>query len=775
MRAGAIVAACAGVVIASFWVTAALGAEEEFAGPFKTWKNVKTDYGAKGDGKSDDTVSIQKGLDELRVHAKSCVLYFPAGTYRITKGLVSIRKEHQENMGTWIVGEDPANTTILWDGPEHGTMLLYAGWYAKIGRLALDGAKKADYGIIYTAGFSTYNETSDMIFRDMGQGLAMGKDGEGQAENAVLRCKFLRCGIGIQTHNFNAMDIWTWYCTFEDCDMGLFNGAGNFHVYESLFLRSKKMDIGTTNLMVFSFVNNTSIGSRCFMDWRGGHTWGAPTSITGNRIIDPTGDFAMALGNGGPYLVAWNTVRSRAGVTTPQMMLTWGDQALVGNTWTVKNPVKPAEQNGEVLSHFVNIDEKVVGRETIDERPPTLPGTPAHVKRTVYELSPGADDSASIQKAVDQADLAVRLNKGQRAVVHLGMGVYNLKRTVTVPAGCDVSIVGDGAGDGTSTVVQWAGPPGGWMFGLEGPTRASMMDMQIKTASGNGILVAGCDQKEARILANQLNVSGSGTGVGVWVNELDHADVRLENLQGGSLETWLKVTGGKGTARGAKTESRTLVFCGATGTSEKQYVVEKGGRLVVRSVYHEVSGKSPQAILLNDSGSMTIDATRYSYATTAEHPLVLLDGFKGTFGVFSSMLLPVGTEFPARIETKGNGAGCKALSLGNMFWSNKGTFETSSGWKDAAEPKGQAAMRLCNINGNGVGKNGFARLEDAGTCDDAFVREMLEPLRTASTRPFETPKAGTTDLYMRRVLMVVGTDKVGVELRAAYVVPDIIE
>jgi hypothetical protein len=307
------------------------------------------------------------------------------------------------------------------------------------------------------------------------------------------------------------------------------------------------------------------------------------------------------------------------------------------------------------------------------------------------------------------------------------------------------------------------------MMRFDGPTRASMMDLQVKTAGGNGILVSGCDQKEARILANQLNVSGSGTGVGVWVNGLDHADVRLENLQGGSCETWLKVTGGREAATngGIGAESRTMVFCGATGTSEKQYVVEKGGKLVVRSVYHEVSGKSPQAILLNDTGSMTIDATRYSYATTAEHPLVLLDGFKGQFGVFSSMLLPVGTDFPARIETKGNGAGCKALSMGNMFWSNKGTFETASAWKDAAEPKGQAALRLCNINGNGVGKNGFARLADAGASDDAFVREMLEPLRTASTRPGETPKAGITDLTMRRVLMLVGTDKIGVELRGA--------
>ena len=109
------------------------------------------------------------------------------------------------------------------------------------------------------------------------------------------------------------MDIWSWHCRFEDCGHGLYNNAGNFHAYQCLFLRSKKADIGTVNLMVFSFVGNTSIGSDCFLDFAGGHTWGSPTSITGNRIIEPTGDFAIRLGNGGPYLVMDNIIKSRPG------------------------------------------------------------------------------------------------------------------------------------------------------------------------------------------------------------------------------------------------------------------------------------------------------------------------------------------------------------------------------------------------------------------------------------------------------------------------------
>src|SRR5262245_59715611 len=59
--------------------------DEEFVGPFAGWANVKTTYGAVGDGVTDDTAAIQKGLNTLG--PKNPTLYFPAGTYRITQTL----------------------------------------------------------------------------------------------------------------------------------------------------------------------------------------------------------------------------------------------------------------------------------------------------------------------------------------------------------------------------------------------------------------------------------------------------------------------------------------------------------------------------------------------------------------------------------------------------------------------------------------------------------------------------------------------------------------
>ena len=61
---------------------------DEFVGPFPSWLNVKTDFGARGDGKTDDTAALQKALDAINPTAGNPkVLYFPAGVYRIAKTL----------------------------------------------------------------------------------------------------------------------------------------------------------------------------------------------------------------------------------------------------------------------------------------------------------------------------------------------------------------------------------------------------------------------------------------------------------------------------------------------------------------------------------------------------------------------------------------------------------------------------------------------------------------------------------------------------------------
>jgi hypothetical protein len=192
-------------------VTMATG--DEFVGPFPSWTNVKTAYGAVADGVTDDTGALQKALNELGTPGHGHVLWLPAGTYMITSSLVFANRGWVS-----IIGEHPATTIIKWAGRNSGTMLNIDGvMYSRMDRLTFDGQTTAGIAVDQswsgsTGNFDTGNQYADDAFQDSAIGIRGGALGQGFAETSVLRAHFIRnTTAGIFLGNFNALDLWIWY------------------------------------------------------------------------------------------------------------------------------------------------------------------------------------------------------------------------------------------------------------------------------------------------------------------------------------------------------------------------------------------------------------------------------------------------------------------------------------------------------------------------------------------------------------------------------------
>jgi hypothetical protein len=106
--------------VASLPVAAHATGDEEFVGPFPSWANVKTVYGAAGDGVTDDTAVIQRALNNLG--SASPTLYLSAGTSRISQTPISAAQGYVN-----IIGGKPSNTAIIWGGASGDTMLYLNG------------------------------------------------------------------------------------------------------------------------------------------------------------------------------------------------------------------------------------------------------------------------------------------------------------------------------------------------------------------------------------------------------------------------------------------------------------------------------------------------------------------------------------------------------------------------------------------------------------------------------------------------------------------------
>ena len=303
----------------------------------------------------------------------------------------------------------------------------------------------------------------------------------------------------------------------------------------------------------------------------------ANITVEGNTILDTTNPVSIGVGNLGPVILLDNTIRSKAEVTSGPVVdvANWepSDLFSMGNTFTVSSPTFA---NG----HYHSVGDQIVDRSTVNPIMPTLPGTPPNNNRKIFEVAPGSS-AVQIQQAINAAASGT-----DKPVVHIEPGNYSINRTLVVPAGSDMQIVGDGG----YSQLTWAGTGTGPVLQLQGPSKATLRDFQVYgNYSGNGIEVDNVDQPGSSVFMEEAWLAGSDTGL--FVDALDNTNVQLHDFyHQGSLQTGqvaVNVIGGPEAAAGSWQGGATNIFAGASYGENLSYEVSNGAHVGVRDIWYD--------------------------------------------------------------------------------------------------------------------------------------------------------------------------------------------
>lgn len=702
----------------------------EFYGPFANWLDVKRDFGAQGDGTTDDTAALQAAFDAVRPTSATPVLFIPAGTYRITRNLEVKRSGHNDSKDIMILGEHPDTTLLKWEGPTGGTMLRFGAWWSRIGRLSFDGGNTARCAIQHGDLFASINEMSDLLIQDVAVGIEAGTlTNAPVAETAVLRCRFRRCSTAaISVGEWNSLDWFIWDSEFTDCRLGVVNvfGAGNFHVYRSAFERSTEADIAIGNTSYFSIRHCTSWRSKKFFT---AGASGAPALITlqGNTILEPM-ETPVYVGNRGPLMLFDNVIRSRA---MPAVTFDKADAGFVsvGNTFST-NIASTRTTN---VTAFDNV---VAGPSENGGIIPSLPATPPRFASPVIELSSNAT-RLQIQQAIDSA----AANKAMRHVIHLPAGLYFIDQPLVIPTGSDLRIVGDGG----KTTLKWTGSSTGSIIRITGPTQAIVRDLRLH---GSGlaqcISIEGCDQENALIHLEQVDVRHHSVA-GLRVRGLSRARVQAQAFYHSTSPIGVQVAGVFGDTTNAASSTVTI-FGGASSDNELCYEVTDGGRLLVQDTWYETRGPQyPLFMRCTNSGTFTLHGAAVApQHSVLDPPAVLADGFRGRLSFLATTLNFANT----RLAIRNAGAEAKVLLAG--------TLSQIAPELAATNAVAQLACALSNESG------GAAPLPDRGPRDATFLREMLQQTRGEKPRALTALAQDVSDIRLHRVFAESG--EIGIDI-----------
>lgn len=743
-------------------------AAEEFTGPFASWANVKSRFGAKGDGRSDDTRALQTAIDSLTCSAvlfnykdrAYTVIYLPKGTYKISSTL-----NFRGKIGIQIIGEDPENTRLLWSGAENDTMLLANGSaYFKISRLTWDANNikgteciglhwKEKWNIPATKDApgsrsfaSLYNEFSDLVFTGkpaigISGGTTRGGPSPGTASNdseiTIRRCTFIQCTVaGVKISGFNALEYWIWHSKFIQCNTGVDCNSGNYHLYYSYFQQSAVADISNNQGYYTSARFCYSEGSKAFSIDAGASSNPFKRTFQGN-IIKDFEKIPIQYTHVGRITLLDNEISNSTDPMNKVMVTqkSWAPASYqmlsVGNKYgNSKAPLRivNAKQKIYAIGDGELLKPSIVAKEFLKK----MPLTPVITKRKIFEVPAGADDIV-IQQIINEA---AKL-KGSRPVVHFPYGQYTLNKTVVIPQGADMQLIGDGLR--YSTTIKFGKPDqfkGKSLFKIYGPSYITIRDLQLGTFvkfKWKALEFEETDQPGSYVKMDQIYTIADTC---LFINGLNYSYFEKNNSFFADGNT---ITGGPFQKNGKGT-LKVHAFGGQYANTE----VTNNAAFVSKDCWWEGRKKVP--LYFKGDGQITIDGAKIAPHAFDSMPIIVADKFKGKISLMNMYVQGSVSIMPDNPDLK------FLLWNGHMFFKKDvlgGVPETF---------KGQIAM---------LGLTGQCMYKDDPYCakiwsvdnktinvknEDLFLEEMLKQTREAIPRNFEQRSQGASSIYISRVL-----------------------
>jgi hypothetical protein len=701
---------------------------QQFDGPFPSWLNIQTAFGAKGDGVTDDTQAFQNALNQL-VRNPS-VLWVPKGTYVISSTL-----QMTACVQFSIIGEDPRNTVIEWNGPSGGTMLDIEGceWF-RLARLGWNGQNKA--GVVMRIASSledgeyypTYDDIEDQQISQTGTGIEVGFAGE----TSVQRVHFDHNTVaGISLENWNALNFNVIDSLFTDCNVGVTNaapgvsGSGNFNVSNSVFVRSQTTDMMMWNTGPFSERQNISFDSKAFFI---GGAIGASSNIIlqANTIINPM-TTPIQIGSPGPIMLIDNyftgldpslNILSEVGYN-PLGVFSIGNRFSVAHPFTgyigLMNSIDEAEEASD-SSPLVDIPADVYV--------PPLSGRP------IVEVPLGSSSSV-IQGLVNRA--ASSPNGG---VVHFPSGRFWIDKTIDIPESSNLTLTGDGP----LTILAGANSLTSPLFRVSG-SHAKLENMQIYTVSGlatdTGIEIDIEDRPSTTIHCDQCKTNFAN--IALQVTGIDNAlvDIRVGTLNAAVGQAGAVVTGGRARQSGNQTVGRLDAFM----TGLDSYKVSDGGHFLVEDGWHDV-GQGSQQFALSGSGIVTHEGGTVYTPTSA--PSMTASGFSGTVS-----LIGVSTNSTLTLDRSPKVA---AFVAGTVQMADVPILSRDS-----------SVANVTQLSNFDVVNNGTPTPVSDLPSSLLGVESMFSQARTEYVTPRLTSSSGATEIDLHRI--VVTSDNVGISIQ----------